>query len=247
MLREDKDLAFVIHFDFDVELLQDLTSSRKLLEKALEDLSAPDQLRRRQGGGGGGGGGWPGGGRFPGGGGRGRGPRGGGGGGGTDLYDSVMLASDEILKKQTGRKAIILLTDGVDTGSKVSLNTAIEAAQRADTLVYGILFQDRDSYGGGGPVMIGRRGGRGGGGYGQVDGKKVLDQISRETGGRMFQVTKKQPLTAVYQAIEDDLRNQYSLGYTPQNPDVGRAYRRIHLSTKQKGLIVQTREGYYPG
>src|SRR4051794_10287180 len=86
VLREDKDLAFVIHFDFDVELLQDLTSSRTLLEKALEDLSAPDQLRRRQGGGGG----WPGGGRFPGGGGRGRGPR---GGGGTDLYDSVMLAS----------------------------------------------------------------------------------------------------------------------------------------------------------
>jgi VWFA-related protein len=242
VLREDRDVAFVIHFDFDVELLQDLTASRKLLEKALENLEAPQQLRRnrQQGGGYPGGGG----GRFPGGG-RGR---GGGGGGGTDLYDAVMLASDEILKKQTGRKAIILLTDGVDTGSKVSLTTAIEAAQRADTLVYGILFEDSEMNGTGitfGGMGRGGRGGRGGG-FGTVNGKKVLDQISRETGGRMFQVSKKEPLSKVYQQIEDDLRHQYSLGYSPENPDTGRLYRKIHLTTKQKGLIIQTREGYYP-
>lgn len=251
VLREDKDLAFVIHFDFEVELLQDITNSRKLLNQALDNLEAPQQLRRnRQQGGGYPGGGYPGGG-YPG---RGRGgyPGGGGGrqGGGTDLYDSVMLASDEILKKQAGRKAIILLTDGVDTGSKVSLTTAIEAAQRADTLVYGILFEDPEMYGGGGPVSFGGMGRRRGGGpmpgrMGQPNGKKILEQISRETGARMFQVSKKEPLDRVYDQIEQDLRHQYSLGYTPDS-DNNRGYRKIHLTTRQKGLIVQTREGYYP-
>ena len=173
-------------------------------------------------------------------------------GGGTDLYDAVLLASDELMKKQAGRKAIIVLTDGVDTGSKVSLGTAIEAAQRADTLAYGILFEDPEVYGGGislGGMGRGRRGPMGRpmpGGLGQGNGKKVLDQISRETGGRMFQVSKKQPLSAVYDEIEDDLRHQYSLGYTPVSDPNNRAYRKIHLVTRQKGLIVQTREGYYP-
>jgi VWFA-related protein len=161
-----------------------------------------------------------------------------------------MLASDEIMKKQKGRKALILLTDGVDTGSKVTLNTAIEMAQRSDTLVYGILFEDPEMYGGGGPVMLGgmgrRRGGpMPGGSYGHANGKKVLDQISRETGGRMFQVSKKDTLASVYDQIEQDLRHQYSLGYTPESTN-DRGYRKIHLTTKQKGLIVQTREGYYP-
>jgi VWFA-related protein len=245
VLREDKDVAFVIHFDFDVELLQDLTSSRKLLEQALENLSVPQQLRRtRQPGS------YPGGGgRYPGG--RGGGYPGGGSqrqGGGTDLYDAVMLASDELLKKQPGRKAIILLTDGVDTGSKVTLNTAIEAAQRADTLVYGILFEDSELNGSGltlGGMGRGRRPMPGSMGHG--NGKKVLDQISRETGGRMFQVSKKESLEQIYQQIEQDLRHQYSLGYTPDTSSNARGgYRKIRLTTKQKGLTVQTREGYYP-
>ena len=97
-------------------------------------------------------------------------------------------------------------------------------------------------YGGGGGF-----GRRGGGGIGRdVNGKKILDQISRETGGRMFEVSKRQPLAKVYQQIEDDLRHQYSLGYTPERTDTNAAYRRIRLTTKQKGLIVQAREGYYP-
>ena len=73
-----------------------------------------------------------------------RGRRGGGGGyhhgGGTMLYDSILLASDELMKKQKGRKAVIVLTDGVDRGSKVSITEAIESAQRSDTLVYSIYF-----------------------------------------------------------------------------------------------------------
>ena len=101
--------------------------------------------------------------------------------------------------------------------------------------------------GGGIGISLGgiNRGGRGGG-YGLPNGKKVLDQISRETGGRMFQVSKKQSLDSVFEEIEQDLRHQYSLGYSPDSTAAERGYRKIHLTTKQKGLIVQTREGYYP-
>ncbi len=245
VLRPEKDLAYVIHFDFEVELLQDITSQRRLLEKALDQLEAPQQLRQQR----------PQQGRYPTGGGQGR------NGGGTLLYDSVLLSSDEIMKRQGGRKAIILLTDGVDQGSKVSLYSAIEAAQRSDTLVYSILFEDAEAYGGGGSGInlggLGRggRGGRGGMGGGRppmgggnmshANGKKVLEQLSRETGGRFFQVSKKYPLDKVYTDIEDDLRHQYSIGYTPDHSDGERNYHKIHLSTKDKNLIVQTREGYY--
>jgi VWFA-related protein len=237
VLREQRDLAFIIHFDFDVELLQDLTSSRRKLEAALEELDSPSM--QRQGGAGRG--------PLPGsrGGGRGR----GGPGGGTDLYDAVLLASDELMKKQSGRKALILLSDGVDTGSKTLLADAVESAQRADTLAYSILFEDPDAYGGGFGGFGGPRMGRRGGGpmMDRPDGKRVLEKISKETGGRCFEVSKRQPLQRVFEAIEEDLRNQYSLGYTPDRADDSRAYRRIHLATKQRGLIVQTREGYYPG
>ena len=115
VLREDKDVAFVIHFDFEVELLQDLTASRKLLDQALEELEAPSGIPPKPPG-------WAVSGRISRGlsGRRGRGGGGGAGrgGGGTNLYDAVMLASDELMRKQPGRKAIILLTDGVDTGVK---------------------------------------------------------------------------------------------------------------------------------
>lgn len=230
MLRQEKDLAFIIHFDYEVELLQDVTSSRKKLGDALGLLQIPGSLagRRPRGG-------WPGGGRS---------------GGSTTLYDAVYLASDEVLKQQAGRKAIVILTDGVDTASKVTLATAIETAQRADTVVYSILFSDTQSYfspgfGGGWPGG-GRRGGRGP--RFPVDnypnGKKVLEKLAKETGGRLFEVSKKEPIDKVYSQIEDELRSQYSIGYTPEK-DARPGYRKIRLRTKEKGLIVQTRAGYY--
>ena len=273
VLREDKDLAFVIHFDFEVELLQDLTSSRAKLEKALDDLQVATGNQQQSGqqggqqggqypnGGGYPGGGYPGGGMgYPGGMGRRRGGMGypGGGqpyptgqqrrrGGGTCLYDAIVLASDELMRKQQGRKALILLTDGVDTGSKLTLSEAVAASQRADTFVYSILFSDPQAYGNtGGFGGVGRRPGMGGGGMNMPDGKKVLEQISRETGGRFFEVSKKLPIDKVYAAIEEDLRNQYSLGYSPNRTDEDRSYHRIHLETKRKELVVQAREGYYP-
>ena len=167
--------------------------------------------------------------------------------GGTCLYDAVVLASDELMRKQQGRKALIVLSDGVDNGSKLTLFEAVESAQKADTLVYSILFSDASAYGNNSPFGgMGRPRGYPGGMNGP-DGKKVLEQISRETGGRFFEVSKKLPIEKVYSAIEEDLRNQYSLGYSPNRTDEEEhAYHRIHLVTKRKELLVQTREGYYP-
>ncbi len=242
MLREDKDKAFLIHFDHEVELLQDLTSSRQKLESALDLVGAPELVRG--GGSSGGSGSDPGSthSHYA---------------GGTLLYDAVYLASDEVIKKQQGRKALIVLSDGVDRGSKETLVDAIRTAQRADTVVYSILFADDRSYqnpfgGFGGPGMS-RRGGVGGGGGGgghrypqeeHVDGKKILEQISSETGGRMFEVSKKQTIDQIYASIAEELRNQYSLGYSP-GPDVASGYHKIHLATKQKDMVVQARDGYF--
>lgn len=256
-MLHDKNMAFVIHFARQVELLQDLTSDRAKLESALDNLqiSRPEEDQSSSGGqqgggqrGGSGGGSWPGGGGgWPGGHRRGGGGGGSGGehhgfhGGGTQLYDAVFLASDELMKKQTGRKSIIVLSDGVDHGSKVSLDHAIEAAQRADTVVYSILFKDDQQ-----PANFGGWG-RHGGRFPQEerpDGKKVLERISKETGGRLFEVSKKQPVDQIYTQIADELRYQYDLGYTPDRADLT-GYHKIHLATKQKELEVQAREGYY--
>jgi VWFA-related protein len=236
VLRVDKDMAFVIHFDREVELLQDLTSSRQKLQAALELLQTP---QRGQEGGASSSGSYPGSGR-----------RAGGGGGGTLLYDAVYLASNELMKKQPGRKALIVLSDGVDRGSKETLASAVEAAQRADTLVYSILFADQQAYGGGGGFGgrgMGRRGGWPGRYPQQTrpDGKKILTRISKETGARLFEVSKKQPIEQIYDRIQEELRNQYSLGYTPDRADAGAGYHKIRLAAKQKDLIVQARDGYY--
>jgi VWFA-related protein len=236
VLREDKDQAFVIHFDREVELLADLTSSRKNLDKGLDllQISSPGD----SGGSGSNGGGGQGGHHRR--------------GAGTTMYDAVLLAGDEILKKQQGRKAIIMLTDGVDHGSKVSIDDAIDSAQRADTLIYSILFADKEGYGNSAPMRgMGRRGGMGGGGYprgggDQPDGKKVLQRLSKQTGGGFFEVSKKHSIDEIYQQIQEELRNQYSLGYPPDASNTSHDYRHIQLTVSRPGLIVQTRDGYYP-
>ncbi len=248
LLRQDKDLAFVIHFDREVELLQDFTPSRPQLQAALQKLSTP----QFDGGGGSNGGGGSGNGGGSGGG-RGRGSH----GGGTLLYDAIYLGSDELMGKQQGRKALIVLSDGVDHGSRETMAEAIATAQRSDTIIYSILFADEeDNYSRPGGFGMGGHGGGMGGGRGggryppqeqRPDGKKILEQISKETGGRMFKVTKKETVDAIYAEIEEDLRNQYSLAYTPDKGNtVG--YHKIHLVVgKQKDLVVQARDGYYFG
>jgi VWFA-related protein len=252
MLREDRDNGFLIHFDREVELLQDLTPSRQKIEAALEQVGAPQFSQTNTSGSGNGGS------DSDSNGGR----RGGHGmrGGGTLLYDAIYLASDEVTKKQKGRKAVIVLSDGVDRGSKESLQEAIATAQRADTQVYTVLFADKDGYGGGqrGGGFGGPHVGMGGGGMGgrggqrrpeepRPDGKKIMEQIARETGGRFFEVTKKQTIDQIYSDIDEELRHQYSLGYTPEKADAFSGYHKISLTTKQKDLVVQTRDGYYIG
>ncbi|MGA2154853.1 MAG: VWA domain-containing protein [Bryobacteraceae bacterium] len=255
VLREDRDLAFLIHFDKEVELLQDLTPSRAKLEKALDELQVNEpQLQRQRGGG------------YP--------PDDGSGSGssqrrgGTHLYDAVKLAADELMMKQKGRKALVLLTDGVDRGSKYTLFEAISAAQHADTLVYSILFAGSNPYtnNGYGPGTGRRRGGMGypgggggypgggypggGGGYprgdeNRGDGKKVLEQMARETGGRFIEVSHHLPIDKVFAELQEELRSQYSIGYTSDQTGESAAYRHIHLTAKKKDLVVQAREGYY--
>jgi len=258
MVVPNKDKAFVIHFDREVELLQDLTTHLDKLEAALDLLKTatpdrdrsddPDDRDSRYGH------------RHA----------------GTLLYDSVYLASNEVLKKPQGRKAVVVLSDGVDRGSKTTLESAIEAAERADTVVYSIFFKGEEEHGGHGREDggTGRGGGYPGGGWppgggggwpggggpggrrgGQrpspeereprVDGKKILERIAKETGGRFFEATKKQPVGEIYSSIAEELRTQYSLGYTPDKDSSPNGYHHLQLQVKRKDLVVQTREGYY--
>lgn len=245
LLRENKDLAFVIHFDHEVELLQDFTGSRPKLQAALQQLQTP----QFSGGGGGSGNGD---------GGSSGGQRRGMHGGGTQLYDAIFLASDELMSKQQGRKALIVLSDGVDRGSKETLGEATASAQRADVIIYSIYFADEDqgsAYGGRPGFGMGGHGGYGGRGGGRPrqeeqrpDGKKILEQLSQETGGRFFKASsKKDSIDKVYAEIDEDLRNQYSLAYTPDKGNtIG--YHKIHLTApNQKDLVVTARDGYYYG
>jgi VWFA-related protein len=267
VLRE-KDQAFVISFDLEVTLLQDLTNSKKLLEAALRELKTPAPPRRwnmapnRQFPGGqfpggrsrgrfpggipGGipGGGIPGGG-IPGGpGGRGRpggpgDPRSHPAGVGTALYDAVYLAANEVLKDQAGRKALVVISDGVDMGSKLSEEEAIEAVHRADGIIYSVYFSDRQGFGG-------RFGGGMGGPMGRWEnGEQVLRRMSEDTGGQLYKLSDKLTLDQIFDRIEEDLRSQYSIGYTPENND-STEFRKIELQTKKGGLKVFTRSGYYP-
>jgi VWFA-related protein len=261
MLVQPKDKAFLIHFDREVELLQDLTSSREKLQAALDLLKTPSDRERSND---------P---NDPS-----NSPSGGSDSqhsGGTQLYDAVFLASNELMKKQPGRKALIILTDGVDRGSKTYLESAIESVQRADTVVYSIYFADSHHDegqrpgrgmgrggggwpGGGGGGWPGGGGGYPGGGGGgsrgggqrhpespHTDGKKILERISKETGGRFFEVSKKESVGEIYTSIVEELRTQYSMGYTPDKDSAVSGYHHVQLTVKRKDMTVQTREGYY--
>ena len=251
MLASAKDQAFVMQFARQAELLGDLTNSRAKLQAALKEIDTPSpsdensggddtdtrrSSRRAHSG-------------------------------GTVLYDATFLASDELMKKQKGRKALVILSDGNDRGSKESLIKALESAQRANTIVYAIYFKGEQpqqpnwgrSAGGrfpggrGGYPGGGYPGGRGGGGRGgdgdqpHVDGKKILKQLSEETGGRLFEVSKKQTVAQIYDQIAEELRAQYRLGYTPDQTTSAEGYHQVDLTTNRKDLFVQTRDGYYGG
>lgn len=255
------DQAFLIQFAHEADLLADLTSSQSKLRAALNRVG--EEPRGQSGNDSGNdrntndnNSGYGGYGRH--------GHHGGFHGGGTTLYDAVYLASTDLMQKQHGRKAVVVLTDGEDRGSLETLSSAIAAAQRAETVVYAIYFKgEQHGYGGqggghgGGGWGGGGMGGRGGGfpggggrhgGEDHVDGKKVLEQMTAETGGRMFELSGKQTFTAIYTQIAEELRSQYRLGYTPEAATATDGFHHVDLTlTKDKKLIVQTRNGYYVG
>ncbi|MEO8098583.1 MAG: VWA domain-containing protein [Acidobacteriota bacterium] len=246
VLRPAKDNAFVIRFDVEVELAQDSTNSLTKLSDVLETLDVPTLGgRARRGAGGGGAGGA-----------RGGGPGGGGPrreGVGTLLYDAIFLAADEVLKEKEGRKAAILLSDGADVGSKTSLNTAIEFAQKADTAIYAIRMGEGGAGASplGGIILGGGGGGRGGRGgrrpaaIARPNGEKIMRRLAEETGGRYFEVSRKTSLEVIFKDIEQELRNQYSLGYVSDRTEASGEFRAIEVRTKRKNVTVQARKGYY--
>jgi len=248
---------FLIHFDRQVELSEDFTASRDKLHQELDDLSATRQrhddtegpettgedrdrpVRTRNA---------------------------------SQLYDAIFLACDELMKNQQGRKAIVVFSDGVDRGSKDTLNDAVDAADRANVAVYTVYMRGHDDdenpgftrsnrrggigYPGGGGGYPGGGGGYPGGGGGQqrrepkpiVDGKKIMEEIARRTGGHGFEAKKRDDVEPIYKLISEELQGQYVLTYTPDKPDTDGGFHKVVVKANKGDLQVTTREGYYaPG
>jgi VWFA-related protein len=253
MLSEPADKAFLLHFDHEVELLQDFTAAKPKLHHELDGMSTsnyssnetstnPDENSGSRSG-------------------RRR-------GGGTQMYDAIYLASNELMQKEHGRKALIILSDGVDRGSKESMNDAIDAAEKANVSIYTVYFKGEEEHNGGSNPGMGRRGGMGGGGYPgggggypggrrmpsggsnepKIDGKKILEQMATRTGGLWFEAKKKDSFDEIYAQIGAELHGQYLLTYTPVksgNSDDSDGFHKVLLKAKDDKLQVITREGYY--
>jgi VWFA-related protein len=200
IVRPKTDKVFIMQFDSAVQMRQPLTSVVGKLDDAMAYVDTEtDKQVRMQNG------------------------------GGTLLYDAVAQASNDVMKKLTGRKALIVLSDGVDFGSSGSLDDAVEAAQRADTLVYSILYADPGAYG------I----------FGGHDGRNVMERLASDTGGSFFEVSKKQPVEQMFEILQNELRTQYNLGYVSDKPVTLSEFRAIQLTAKRNGLVVQARKRYW--
>ncbi len=200
VLRKE-DLAMVISFDIDVDLLSDFTSDPAKLERAIQRarINAPSTPASVQG------------------------PLPQRGSKGTNFYDAVYLACREKLSSETGRKALVILTDAEDNGSKVRLEEALEAAQRTDTVIHILLVYD--------PM------------YGANAG--AAKKLAEETGGRMIEVRSEKKLLEAFDEISEELRTQYTLGYYPTNATRDGRFRKIKIETTRKDTRVLARKGYY--
>jgi VWFA-related protein len=208
-----KDLAFVMDFNIGVSLLQDFTGNVSRLKAALNSVRINSGGQAAVSG-------------IP-----------GQGGGpvptigtpkGTLLYDAVYLASHDEMGQQVDRKAMILLTDGEDQGSQYKIRDAIEAAQKADTIVYVLLCADRGFYG-----------------FGGYSGDSEMKKLTGETGGRVIEVgNKTEKLKAAFDQIAQELRSQYYIGYVPTNATKDGGFRRVKIQSKD-GYKIQARSGYY--
>jgi VWFA-related protein len=155
----------------------------------------------------------------------------------TLIFSAIRESSENLMRKQSGRKAFILLTDGVAFRDPVSMGTAIEFAQRADTILYSIRYADPIGFRG--PIRTAVRAAA------SERGKAGLERMAKETGGFAYQVKNSETIEQIYAQIEDALRNQYSIGYTPLRPGGDGKFRKIKLTTKDRLLTVRTRDGYY--
>ncbi len=205
-----QDLAFLISFGEDSELLQDYTNSPKLLRAGLDGLQVSSGV-----------------------GGFGPGPvptisqpR------GTVLYDAVYVASADQLKGQVGRKVLVLITDGEDEGSKYKISQAIEAAQKADAIVYGFYYVDRGFYMSRGMIFSG-------------GSDSALRQMSEDTGGHVFHIDRRLTLQEAFTQLQEEMRSQYAIGYTPTNPTKDGTFRKLEIKTTNKDWKIQARKGYY--
>ena len=210
-----KDEAFAVNFDVNVDLLQDYTNSPRLLTHALSKAEINTA--------GGNGSGIPGlgGGTVP----TVGDPK------GTLLYDAIYLAANEKMNQETGRKAIIILTDGEDEGSREKIADAIGAANRNNVIIYIVLCADREMYWSQGEGYFG---------YGYA--KRIAD----ETGGRLINVGNNgNKMQAAFQQIQDELRTQYVASYTPSNTKLDGGFRKIGVECRGDGMKVQVRKGYY--
>lgn len=197
------DEAMIISFDTDVDLLADFTDDRGILDRAINKARINT----------------PGGGYIAGN----PGPVPGGDSVGTALYDAIYLACGEKLNGEAGRKAIVIVTDAQDEGSKVRLEEAIEAAQRTDTVIHLLLVADP------------RYGGNGG----------VAHKLTEETGGRLIVVNSEKRLVEAFDQISEELRSQYTLGYYPTNTAKDGKFRKIKVDTNNHDFKVLARKGYY--
>jgi VWFA-related protein len=208
----DKDEAYVMSFDITVDLLQDFTRDVHRLQAALN--KAKVNVDYTSGG-------------IPG---MGGGPIPTQNAPGTLLYDAVYLSAHDMLAKEVGRKAMILLTDGQDEGSRLKLRDAIEAAQKADAIVYVLLCADRGGYFSAGMSYTG-----------EGDMRKLTEQ----TGGRVINVGNKfDKLKEAFDQIATELRSQYNVGYVPTNLKLDGSYRKLEIKNKQN-YKIQARAGYY--
>jgi len=205
-----KDLAFLISFGEDSELLQDYTSSPKLLRAGLDGLQVrsgvsglhPGPVPTMSN------------------------PA------GTVLYDAVYVASADQLRGQVGRKVLVLITDGEDQGSKYKIERAIEAAQKADAVIYGMYYVDRQFYQQGGFTFGGAS-------------DWALRKLSEDTGGRVFHVDRKHTLDEAFKELQDEMRSQYAIGYTPANSKKDGSFRKIEIQPSNHDWKVLARKGYY--
>src|SRR5262245_16131515 len=204
VLRPRKDLAAIVTFEHESVLVQDLTSDLDKLTRALDSVRLPAQsaAMRRPGG-------------TP--------PINNSGVGSTAMYDSIYSVASELLRREAGRRVIILVTDGEDTASGVKLKEAIERTWRSEIICYSI--------GIGGPMGV---------------DSGTLKKIAAETGGRAFFPRSEEDLDKAYAQIDEDLRSQYVLAYTPTNGVRDGSFRTIQVKVKNHSdLTVRHRRGYF--